>query len=390
MDWQFWKNRTYPIGVEVGASGVRMIQLRHGRAGWHVVAASEQIFAQPVTDDLSARQSTVQNSIALAKAKAPFEGSDCISCLATSDMLFRAVRLPQMTDDELTKAAAWEAADRFDAEVDDLQTFWIRAGEVTQGNEKRDEVILVAVPRVQVEGHLDALIANHLRPIAVDASFAAVTRSTCRTLRRESDLSTVQMLIDIGPKLSTVIVTRGNEFAFLKTVKVGGESFDGAVARALNMSQEEAWDLRTRRMQPQAENGAHATEDRVSRAVFEAIRPFMHDLAQEVALCLRYYSVTFRGARPTVVKIVGPNAAEPYLAEILTEHLKINTEVARPFSGINISKMNLRADRRESAHPEWATVLGLTLRGRSDTLVGGRTKAVAESTDEMSERREAA
>jgi len=388
--WKFLQNRTFPIGIEIGASGVRMLQLRLGRAGWHVIAAAGHDYEVPLPEDnVPERTRIISDAVRLAKSQTSFEGTDCISCLSTSDMLFRAARLPKMADSELDKAAAWEAADRFNMEVDDLQTIWIRAGEVTQGNESRDEVILVSVPKNLVCSHLDALIENRLRPIAVDTSFAAVTRATCRTLRRNSDLSTVQMIIDIGPKMSSVILTRGNQFAFLKTIPVGGHHLNTAVAKALNMSEVEAMEIRRRRMQP-GENQAEPSDRRVDRAIFEAVRPYMHDLAQEASLCLRYYSVTFRGARPNGVKITGLDAAEPNLSSVIAEHLKLPTEIAKPFDGIDISKTNLGGDRRSSCHSDWTTTLGLTLRGQDGTLIGGRSRRPDQPLVQNTERRDAA
>ncbi len=390
MAWNFLQNRTFPIGIEVGATGVRMLQLRLGRAGWHVIAAASHEYDQPLPEDnITERTRIVSDAVRLAKSQASFEGTDCISCLSTSDMMFRATRLPKMEDSELDKAAAWEAADRFNMELDELQTIWIRAGEVSQGSEARDEVILVSVPKKLICAHLDALIENRLRPIAVDTSFAAVTRSTCRTLRRRSDLTTVQMIIDIGTKMSSVILTRGNQFAFLKTIPVGGCLLNRSVAKALKMTDSEATEIRRRRIQPTEDNEG-TCDRRVDRAIFEAVRPHLHDLAQEAALCLRYYSVTFRGARPKGIKITGMDAAEPNLATVIAEHLKLQTEIAKPFEGIDISRTSLGSDRRASSHADWTTVLGLTLRGQDGTLIGKRSRRPDQFTIENDERRDAA
>ena len=390
MRWQFLQNRTYPIGIDVGVTNVRMLQLRHGRAGWHVIAASIADYSEPLPDDdVERKENLIADAVRRAKSAAPFEGTDCVSCLSTSDMLLRAARLPKMTDAELDKAASWEASDRFNFDLNELETIWIRAGQVTQGNDTRDEVILVSVPTRQIASHLDALIANHLRPIAVDASFAAITRSTCRTLRRKSDLATVQMIINVGTEVSSVILTRGNQLAFLKTIPVGGYMFDSAVALALSMSEQEAIDFRSRRMLPPRDDD-QPTDRRVDRLIFESVRPHMHDLAQEAALCLRYYSVTFRGQRPEVVKITGTNAAEPNLSQVLADHLKIPTEVARPFDGIDISKTSLGSERRDACLADWSTALGLSLRGRDGTLMGGKSKRPAERIEDSGERQEAA
>jgi hypothetical protein len=86
----------------------------------------------------------------------------------------------------------------------------------------------------------------------------------------------------------------------------------------------------------------------------------MEDLGREVALCLRYYSVTFRGHRPSKVKLLGGEAADPQLQAILSAALTIPVETGRPLYSVDTSKMK-PTDRRGNMS-EWAAALGLSLK----------------------------
>ena len=86
----------------------------------------------------------------------------------------------------------------------------------------------------------------------------------------------------------------------------------------------------------------------------------MEDLAREISLCLRYYSVTFRGHRPNRVRLVGGEANDPQLQSILNTALPIPAEAGRLMSSVKLDRMK-PADRRGSLS-EWSVALGLGLK----------------------------
>ncbi len=375
-----WSGTTYPIGVAVGSSGVDLLQLHSGRSGWQVIAAARAFYRESLpSDNVSLRANLIRHAVHDALGKGSFQGSDCVSSLSVSDLKIRAVRLPKMPDDELSKAVVFEAADRFELDVEDIEVDWVRAGEVAQGDSVRDEIILVAVPRDVVAAHLDTLISCKLRPIAVDVPFAASVRILNRKLRRGADKKTVRMIIDIGELGSTVTLTRGNELAFIKVVNIGGAHLTHAVAESLNLDETAAADIRRRRIIAEDQrsfetDNSEAKPDRSERVIYEAVRPMLHRLAQEAALCLRYYSVTFRGVRPESILVSGSAASEPHLVSILGDEMKITASVSEPFSGIDISQVQLDRERRSARFAGWSTAVGLSMRGRIGTLAQSATK----------------
>jgi Tfp pilus assembly PilM family ATPase len=116
--------------------------------------------------------------------------------------------------------------------------------------------------------------------------------------------------------------------------------------------------------------GSTRRED-VNRAVFDAARPVMQELAKEIGLCLRYYGVTFRGNRPECVTLCGGEARDKSLAEVIREQLDMPVEIAEPLSGVDISAEELMIDRRGSM-PEWTVAAGVALRNAAvETLTRG-------------------
>jgi Tfp pilus assembly PilM family ATPase len=195
-----------------------------------------------------------------------------------------------------------------------------------------------------------------LEPIAIEPGFIAAARCFGRELRRTGDVSVVRILVDVGLRSTNVMITRGHRVAFFKSVPLGGEKFTEAAASKLGLERDAVRSLRHQRMS----GGADASVDtKIDRAMFDAVRPLLGDLAHEVNLCMRHYSVTFRGGRPSECVIFGGDAMEPHLAEILSTTLQVPAAVVDPLEGIALPA---GSDRRGvQVWPEYAVAVGLSL-----------------------------
>jgi len=381
---RIWQHGAEPIGIDVGSWGVKLLQLRRGRAGWQVVAAGKEPYRECLSEDPTEQREMISRAVRTVLSRGRFQGSDCVSCLSPNMSLVRAVRLPKMDDKELSQAVVWEAAERFNLEHGDFEVDWVRAGEVSQGDDVRQEVILIASRTVDLETHLDALIDCHLRPIAVESSLTGVVRSFTRHLRRQSDMNVSQMIADVGSDGTSIIITRGLQIAFVKSIAIGGRAMTEAVTDSLGIEPDVATQIRHQRMHDgeMFDEGLSSSDQRYRRAILDAVRPLLHELASEAALCLRYYGVTFRSSRPSVALVAGGDAKEPQFIEILADHLNIETRIAHPLEGVEMSAMNLAhvGNRRETEMPEWVTAMGLSLRGREQTISRGSRRRLNDYT----------
>ncbi len=382
MWWKLWTRSVQPIAVEIGQSGVRLLQMKQTPEGVCVHAVAEKAWPGPLPEEAAARREAIVSTITDARRMGPFRGSECLTNIETSDLLLKTMRLPAMTDTELDSAVKWEAGERFGLSVDDAETAWIRAGKVAQGNEQREEIILVAVERRKVNDLLGTLVDAGLNPLAVDASCVAAARTFTRHLRRQSDINETQMIIDIGARGAALMMTRGQQISLLKQVTVGGDMLTHRIESALKLDHETARHARADRI-ARTRSGRELDDGATERAISEAVRPTLYSLAQEASLCLRYFSVTFRGERPSRAVVVGSEAHEPHLAEILSGHLRVPTSAPDPFDLLPPSLDDVRdALQRLPNRSAWASLIGLSLRripmeGQGRSRIRDRAPSVA-------------
>lgn len=354
-DW--FQASSLPMGIDIGASGVRMLQFRRQR-GSLVVSAAARVEIPGADDPGSeayARQ--VAQAISSRLESGEFSGRRCVVSLDDRLLRVRSIRQPRIPDDELEKAVRLDAPNRLGfSETEHCEVGWVRAGEVRQGDDVRDEIILVGVRREAAERIIFALSSVGLCPLALEPGFVACARNVTRTLRRTADQNTVKVMVDIGMRSTGVTVVRGQTVGFHKPLEMGGATMIAAAASRLGLEPAAVMDLRRRRTTP----GAAPIDQRVERALFEAVRPTMVDLANEVSLCLRYFGVSFRGARPECCYLVGGEALEPRLDEIVGEAVHLPTSLGHPLGAMRVSP-RAAAICGELDSP-WAVAAGLGLR----------------------------
>jgi len=348
-----------PIGVDIGLTAIRVLQLGGTPRDLRVMDAARIAVPQEVRADPTRRRAFTVESVRSAVRKGKFRGRAAVMALGPSQVSARNIRLPRMSAEELATAVNWEAQNKFPFDTATAIIQYLRAGEVRQGDRLLDEVILLAAPRAEAEEALRLAAEIGLNLVSLDAKPCALFRGFERYLRRRVDGEVVTALVDLGAH-TTVLVARGREIEFLKTIPIGGVTLNRAVAECLDMAAAEAEGLRRHLGSRRGSDDEAA--DQVARTVADAVRPHLEDLANEIALCLRYHSVTFRCPRPQAVTFSGGESNNPDIVAALGERLGIEVRVGEPLKGIETGHVGPVMDRR-SGLAEWATVLGLSLKG---------------------------
>ena len=358
-----------PIGIDLGSRCVRMIQLARQR-GQVTGIGCEQRAIPPGPHSPSELQRLQARAIAEMQAEGRFVGRDVITALPWEDLQARSLRIPVMPETEIGEVVRFESAERFGLEPGDAEFRFFVAGDVRQGTEIRQEVIVFVAQRSRVDAHVKMLTQMNLQPIAIDAPPCAVFRSFERFLRRNEDVNSVNAFVDLGYGGSRVVISRGPELIFFKAIPIGGRRFDELISENLDLSQEEASQMRIRlhRQHVAAITGQleHLSKDEivgenVQRAALDALRPALEQLSKEIALCLRYCSVTFRGLRSDAITVVGGEACNTDVLRVLSDQVNVPFNVGRPMQNVSSEAGPTGSDRR-TGQPEWATAIGLAIK----------------------------
>lgn len=372
--------KVLPIGIDIGTCSAKLVQLAVEGHSYSVVACARAEVPDAPGLTAEAREQTLVDRVHQELREHAFHGTDCISTLRDHEVHIRNIRVAQGRDRELDEAVAAEARSKFPFDTDQAILNYLVAGEVRHGEDARLELILFAAPRRGVEAHVALLHRMGLVPASLDVQHCAMFRTFERYLRRKEDEEEVNVFIDLGGT-TKVVITRGRDILFIKNIDHGGQSFNDAVASRLDLSLAEARLLRRRVASGEVGNdGAEGAtpEVEVRQALLDALRPEIEALADEINKCLRYHSVTFRGARPAQLTFIGGETHDGGIPDLLAERLGVPAVVGQPFRGIDASTLGPDLDRRGMLS-EWSVAFGLSLKGAFMREMGVR-RPVAEVT----------
>jgi|GEM_PF-238165 len=456
LDWKLKTRGQLPIGLDIGDNFIKMIQLAVSDGHISVLAAKKLRIDQSLADDAEQRSSAIVSVIQQALAEGGFRGKTAISSLPNDHVRITSLRLGENESDKLEQTLKNEAGQRFGMDPNKDSIRYMPAGDVPQGDEVKNELILFAVASESIKEHIQLLEDAGLQPVGIDAVPCALFRSYERSMQRQEDQQRAVVFVDVGSRFTTVVLGRGQEITFVKQIALGGRDFNREIAAKLGISGDEAEMLRNKlRMEravtdqangsgryraepigqddtaeptgqdaaePIGQDGAaeaisqndaaepigqndaaeaisqddagepidqnDTAESQTGRqpsvldpgtrqVIVDAISSIAEKLANEISLCFRYYTVTFRGKRVERAVFSGGEAYEEILLNVLRRHLAVEIEVAQPMRGFDVTKLSLDSDRR-STLCEWAVAVGLSLKGRNGD---GRARRISRTGD---------
>jgi Tfp pilus assembly PilM family ATPase len=305
---------TPPIGLEVGAEALKLIQLTEVQGRLKVSAAVRVRLPDKVKGDPDRRVAFAGEQVQQALRRGVFLGNRIVAVVPKELLHYKTHRLPPIAPEEVSAAARIDARDlfRFDPDSADVQS--IDAGEIQpEGGERRREVILVAAGKKYINQFTLALDAAGAHAVSLEIDPCAIWRAA-RRVPPPADRDTgarPRVLLDAGAAQSRAIIGLGDVIRFVKTID--------ATAKAPEV------------------------------------------LAREMLKCLRYHAVTFRGASPQRIELVGGFANDLVVRSTLVSTVLLPAQPANLFADIDISAIP-EGDRTPTLG-EWAVALGLALKG---------------------------
>lgn len=344
------RQRVTPIGIDIGSRSVKLVQFSADHSKL-IDSARWDLPAEPATA-LSPEQDTnrLVDAIQRAREGREFRGKEVVICLNDRQLFLQNVRVPKGDSATIDRSVQQEVAGRIPFPVAEAEIRYLEAADIRQGDQVMREVILMACHRPVLERALDVVDKAGLNPAAVDVEPMALQRSYVSQFRRDEDRSVRSLIVHVGYGSTLVMIAQDEDLLFVKYVDLGGKQFDEGVARSLKMEIAEAAALRRHN----GDRRSDRQDPEIARSINEATRPVVDRLANELAMCIRYHSVTFRG-QPLERLVLGGGEATTALIESLNKCLGLKGELSDPFRPYETAANRGRIG-------QWDVASGLALR----------------------------
>lgn len=315
-------SRGAPVGLDIGASGVRAVEMgrEHGapvvRRYGEVELPFGAVRAGEVID-----VPAVANALRELWATAKFESTRVRIGLANRRVVVRPVEVPWMEIAELRKSLAFQVADSVPMPMDQALLDFHPIEEVVGDDGRRNlNILLVAAARDMVEMTIQPVRQAGLTPVVVDLAPFALLRSMTDIDHLGLQSDNAEAVVDIGAGVTNIIVHTGGVPRFVRILMTGGEELTEAVAERLGVPLEAA---EARKVGMSLTNSGSEAEDR-------ALDGAAADLVDEISVSLNYYSSQPGAVRMERVLLTGGGSRLDGLVERLAAATRAPVEASAP------------------------------------------------------------
>ena len=228
------------LGVDIGSSAVKLVELQRNGAGWHLLGYVIQplpagVVVEHKVMEIGAFGQSLRQALAALK---PATRNAAVA-VPTSAVISRSMELAaDLGDEEMEGQLLLEAEQFIPYPLAEVVIDFAREQQVGEGADPaREQVLLTACRRDNVESRVAALRAGGLEVKVVDVESCAMERA-CTLLPPGTavDLSGLVALVDVGSALTTLHVLRAGRCLYTREQLAGGHHSAEGVARQVERS----------------------------------------------------------------------------------------------------------------------------------------------------------
>lgn len=233
-----------PIGVDFGSDSLRLAQVRLVHGEHRLIAAASADVPSHVRSDPRARLDFFVDTTRDLLAQGSFIGRRAVLSLPAWMMHIQHLRLPRMDDQGLKKALPWEVRGKIPIDPAAALLRHLVAGDVYADNDPKLEVIVMAAARELVTQYLASAARARLDVVGMNVEPQTLVDCFGHIFRRSNDAEVTNLFVDIGCNASRAVVARDKQVLFARTINIGGEHFNRAVAAEMGIGVQDAKVLR--------------------------------------------------------------------------------------------------------------------------------------------------
>jgi len=363
------KGKNLPIGVDLGSSRVKMVQVRQVDQGLELVAAASAEIPRPnpsqpkhpqglagAAEESASQDECVSRALRMLAKSSVFTSCRSVLSIPARSTFVQHIKIPKLPPQEVPNALQWELQGKLPYPVENAIIRHIIAGDVFSDGQTKQEVIVVSANRATVEKYLTIARRAKLDVIAINVEACAIVDCFARLFSQPADFSRATLYVDIGAASTQAVISHGDKIVFARNLATGGDDLDGVVSTALRVPPEEACALRR-----DLARGVERDVD--EEMVYRLLETPLNELGEQLTQCLRYHESVFRNQAVERVIFLGGQAYDKRLCQAIAQRLNLPAQIGDPL--VNVSRtsaatLSTGLERCEP-QPDWAVAVGLSL-----------------------------
>lgn len=343
------------LGVDIGSSAVKVLQLSRRGRGYGVEAcAIEPMPANAIADDGQIPDpERVADVVHRAVARAGTTVRDAAVAMPTALVIDKRINLAAgLREADMEEQIRAEADQHISFPLAEVDLDFTRLG-LASGDQTSAEVLLVACRKEHVEARVAAVEIAGLRVRVVDVETYALAGASeiLRGQLPDSGIGHTVAVIDFGVSKLSMLVLHNGAWAYSHDQAFGGRQLTAEIARACDVTPEQAEQFKCGETLPEV-------------VTAEVLPRFYDDFTQQIQRAMQYYYASPGTARDAVIDVLvlaGGSARVPGLASAVHERLQLPAQLAAPFRDVAMAA-RVRGRQVQEDGPALLVAAGLALR----------------------------
>lgn len=337
------------VGLDIGSSSVKAVELKKTKEGYELVSVGLEPLAQDTVVD-----GAIMDGLAVTQAiekifnEQKIKTKNVATSVAGHAVIVKKVQMAYMEESDLFDVIQTEAEQHIPFDIADVNLSFQVLETNPAGNTQ--EVLLVAVKKDKILNHTNVL--NQAGKLSTVVDIDAFALQNCYETNYEPSSDLTAALLNIGASVMNINICRGNIPLFTRDVSVGGNQFTDALQKELDLSFEDAENLKKGLEVP------GVSEDQ-KNAVLRSVSEI---LVLEIHKTFDFFRASATAENIQHIYVAGGSARVPGLLDQLKEEFSVPVEELNPFMRITYNPGKFSDEFIRELSSRLAVAVGLGLR----------------------------
>ena len=316
------------IGLDIGSSAVKVVELKElgkGKGYQLLNLALERLSPEAIVDGAIMDAGLVIDTIQRAFQARKIKGGDVAIALSGHSVIIKKIAIPATSEEELAEVIPWEAEQYIPFDVQDVNLAYqvLKGASTGEGNM---DVLLVAAKKDKINDYTSVVSQAGRNPAVVDVDVFAL--QNCFEMNYDTDPTTAQALINVGASTTNVAILKGTTSIFWRDISVGGNHYNDAIRKELNLSFDQAESLK------RGEEVEGIPVENVT-PIITSVNDF---IGAEIQKTIDFFKNTTPGENIEKIIVAGGSSRIVNLKESLAERFGVAVEALNPFNRVQVGK----------------------------------------------------
>jgi len=337
------------LGVDIGTTSIKVAEIGDSKEGLTLLNYGmletygylERFNEALQSSILKLSENTTADYLKLILEKSNIRTVEVVASIPSFMAFSTLIEVPQMSESDTKKFIEFQAKQYIPLPLETVAFEWIKVGERTDGNEQKDQLLLISVPNDHVERYGKIFAAAGLKLQALELEGISLARILSQNVDEPV------FILDIGSRSTSFAIAKSGLLKFSGQTDFAGGTLTQTIAKGLSISQRRAEDLKQQR-------GLVGNE--AGRELSTLIEPQLDVILDEGKRFINNFESNYREKVARVI-ISGGGANMLGISEYAAKAIGLPVHKANPFANIGF-KDSHEALKRDIG-PVLAVAMGL-------------------------------